>query len=78
MIESCAMSLASDFAGKTPRITDLDALRRQDAEEISGSIWRFPDGSMLKAQWSAGVNCPSGFILILVGNQATASESSDA
>ena len=59
------MTDAAKFAQSTPKIADLDQLRMAGAEEESASIWRFPDGSKLKAQWSTGVMDSSGYLLQL-------------
>ena len=56
------MSQASDFVRATNgKISKLDALKRESANEISEGKWRFSDASLVKTQSVTGLNSPSEY-----------------
>jgi len=61
------MSEASDFVNATDgMVQDLDALYARGATEEVSSRWRFPDGSLVQADWVIGYNAPSKYHVKIV------------
>jgi hypothetical protein len=56
------MSMATDFAGANPKITDLQFLRDAKASEMV--VWRFEDGSILIAQPTVGMSDGGGYLIM--------------